>query len=312
MVSILDGARSMSANADKIDRDQLEARVVAGFLRTETDPKKLIARLDDRVDLDFRNSRGASAGARLRQCHRRPARTGRTRGSLASGDRGHAGGPDRRPRQLPWRCGVDTADPVFHIVHEVPGRVRLQAATLKGDAGACAAAEACLSELTGLLSAQANPMTGSLTIVHEGSAASRKTVMRAIERFSRAPVEGEVPHPVIVPAPASPPLKASRSRWLKSDWSRPSRTSPRGRSKSPRPRSSDPRCREAGRTSGPSRPGLQSKAGRRRRRGGQQSAPAAAEAASKSKPGAAASDRVAAPTRPRPPPPEPLPRTRWF
>ena len=45
----------MSAKADKIVRDQLEERVVAGSLRTETDPKKLIALLDDRVDLDLRN-----------------------------------------------------------------------------------------------------------------------------------------------------------------------------------------------------------------------------------------------------------------
>jgi hypothetical protein len=45
-------------------------------------------------------------------------------------------------------------------------------------------------------SVRANPLTGSLTVVHDGSAASRKAIMRTLEHFSRAPVEGEVPHPV--------------------------------------------------------------------------------------------------------------------
>ncbi|HYZ21299.1 MAG TPA: hypothetical protein VE690_03995, partial [Rhodopila sp.] len=95
-------------------------------------------------------------------------------------------------------------DPVFHIVHEVPGRVRLEAVPLKGDAAACAAAEACLSDLPGIRSVRANPLTGSLTAVHDGSAASRKAIMRALERFSRAPVEGEVPHPVMAPSAGKP------------------------------------------------------------------------------------------------------------
>ena len=47
----------MSAKAEKILRDQLEERVVSGSLRTETDPKKLVAPIDDRVDLDLRDLR---------------------------------------------------------------------------------------------------------------------------------------------------------------------------------------------------------------------------------------------------------------
>ena len=195
----------MSAKADKIVRDQLEERVVAGSLRTETDPKKLIALLDDRVDLNIRDLRAGPpraldyanvidallARAKLEGIsHReieatRVARTA-TRGSYGGG--------------IVWT----PPDPVFQIVHEVPGRVRFQAAPLKGDAAACIAVEARLSELVGLRSAQANPLTGSLTVVHEGSAASRKAVMRALERFSRAPVEGEVPHPVMAPSARKP------------------------------------------------------------------------------------------------------------
>jgi hypothetical protein len=106
-------------------------------------------------------------------------------------------------------------DPVFHIAHEVPGRVRLEAATLRGDAAACAAAEACLSELPGVRSARANPLMGSLTVVHGGSAASRKAVMRALEHLSRAPVGGEVPHPVMAPSPRKPSAESLAERVAK-------------------------------------------------------------------------------------------------
>ena len=195
----------MSAKADKIVRDQLEERVVAGSLRTETDPKKLIALLDDRVDLDLRDLRAGPPRA-LDYANVIDALLARAELEGVSHPEIEATRVARIAARGSFRGGVvwTPPDPVFHIVHEVPDRVRLQAATLKGDAGACAAAEACLSELTGLLSAQANPLTGSLTVVHEGSAASRKTVMRAVERFSRAPVEGEVPHPVMAPSARKP------------------------------------------------------------------------------------------------------------
>lgn len=52
-----------------------------------------------------------------------------------------------------------------------------------------------MSDPSGIRSVQANPLTGSLTILHDGSAACRKAAMQALERFSRAPVEGEVPQP---------------------------------------------------------------------------------------------------------------------
>ena len=47
----------MSAKAEKIVRDQLEERVVAGSLRTETDPRRLVVLLDERVDLDLKDLR---------------------------------------------------------------------------------------------------------------------------------------------------------------------------------------------------------------------------------------------------------------
>ena len=106
-------------------------------------------------------------------------------------------------------------DPVFHIVHEVPDRVRLEAATLKGDATAGAAVEACLVDLPGIRSARANSLTGSLTVVHDGSAACRKAVMRALERFSRAPVDGEVPHPVMARSSPKPSADSLATRVAK-------------------------------------------------------------------------------------------------
>src|SRR3954471_9411037 len=51
------GADTMSAKVEKIVRDQLEERVMAGSLRTETDPKRLVGLLDDRIDLDLKDLR---------------------------------------------------------------------------------------------------------------------------------------------------------------------------------------------------------------------------------------------------------------
>jgi copper chaperone CopZ len=206
----------MSAKAEKIVRDQLEERVVAGSLKTETDPKKLVALLDDRVDLDLRDLRAGPPRA-LDYANVIDALLARAEFEGVSHQEIEATRVARIAARGSFRGGVvwTPPDPVFHIVHEVPGRVRVEAATLKGEAAACAAVEACLSNLPGLHSARANPLTGSLTVVHDGSAASRKAVMRALERFSRAPVEGEVPHPVMGPSSRKPSAESLANRVAK-------------------------------------------------------------------------------------------------
>ena len=206
----------MSTKAEKIVRDQLEERVVAGSLRTETDPKKLVALLDDRVDLDLRDLRAGPPRA-LDYANVIDALLARADFEGVSHQEIEATRVARIAARGSFRGGVvwTPPDPVFHIVHEVPGRVRLEAAALKGDAAVCVAAEACLSDLPGICSVRANPLTGSLTVVHDGSAASRKMVMRALERFSRAPVEGEVPHPVMGPSSRKPSAESLAERVAK-------------------------------------------------------------------------------------------------
>jgi hypothetical protein len=49
-------------------------------------------------------------------------------------------------------------------LHHVPGRLRLKIASLKGDPDAAAAAQRDLSAVPGIITATANPVTGSLTI----------------------------------------------------------------------------------------------------------------------------------------------------
>ena len=206
----------MSAKAEKIVRDQLEERVVAGSLRTETDPKKLVALLDDRVDLDLRDLRAGPPRA-LDYANVIDALLARAELEGISHQEIEATRVARIAARGSYRGGVvwTPPDPVFRVAHEVPRRVRLEAAPLEGDAAACAGAEACLSDLPDIRSAQANPMTGSLTVVHDGAAASRKAVMRALERFSRAPVEGEVPHPVMAPSSRKPSADSLATRVAK-------------------------------------------------------------------------------------------------
>jgi hypothetical protein len=206
----------MSAKAEKIVRDQLEERVAAGSLRTETDPKKLITLLDDRIDLDLKDLRAGPPRA-LDYANVIDALLARAELEGISHQEIEATRVARIAARGSFRGGVvwTPPDPVFHVAHEVPDHVRLEAATLKGDAAACAAAEACLSDLPGLRSVRANPLTGSLVAFHDGSAASRKAVMRALERFSRAPVEGEVPHPVMAPSSRKPSAESLAKRVAK-------------------------------------------------------------------------------------------------
>lgn len=207
---------TMLAKAEKIVRDRLEERVIAGSLRTETDPKKLIPLLDDRIDLDLKDLRAGPPRA-LDYANIIDALLARAELDQISHEEIEATRVARIAARGSFRGGVvwTPPGPVFHIAHEVPGRVRLEATILKGDVAACTAAEACLTDVPGIRSVRANPMTGSLTIFHDGSAASRKAIMRALERFSQAPIEGEVPHPVMGPSSRTPSAESLARRVAK-------------------------------------------------------------------------------------------------
>jgi hypothetical protein len=86
--------------------------------------------------------------------------------------------------------------------------------TLQERAGRVSDANRDSSGLT-IRSVRANPLTGSLMVVHDGSAASRKAIMQTLEHFSRAPVEGEVPHPVMAPSFRKPSAESLAKRVAK-------------------------------------------------------------------------------------------------
>src|SRR3712207_3725873 len=153
-----DGSGQTSAKAEKIVRDQLEERVVAGSLRTETDPQKLVALLDDRVDLDLKDLRAGPPRA-LDYANVIDALLARAELEGFSHEEIEATRVARLAARGSFRGGVvwTPPDPVFRIAHEVPRRIRLEAATLKGDAAAGAVAEACLADMPGVRSARANP-----------------------------------------------------------------------------------------------------------------------------------------------------------
>ncbi|HYZ24064.1 MAG TPA: hypothetical protein VE690_18090, partial [Rhodopila sp.] len=114
----------MSAKAEKIVRDQLEERVVAGCVRRETDPKKLITLLDERIDLDLRELRTGPPRA-LDFANIIDALLARAELEGISHEDIEATRVARIAARGSFRGGMvwTPPDPVFHIVHEVPGRV---------------------------------------------------------------------------------------------------------------------------------------------------------------------------------------------
>jgi hypothetical protein len=121
----------MSASAEKIVRDQLEERVVAGSLRTETGPKRLVALLDDRIDLDLKDLRAGPPRA-LDYANVIDALLARAEIEGISHQEIEATRVARIAARGSFRGGVvwTPPDPVFRIAHEVPGRIRLEATIL--------------------------------------------------------------------------------------------------------------------------------------------------------------------------------------
>ena len=187
--------------AEKLIRDRLEERVLAGGLRNEADPARIATLLDARLDqdvADLRATERAEAGdyANIFEVLlARAAREGISREQIEAA----------RWARLEERGGFDSGlvwrppDPVFSVAHEIRCRLRFIGAVLKGDAAACQAAAAHIAALAGVESAEANPRTGSLIVWHDGAPSTRKRIIRALEEFSRAPVAGEVARPVLHP-----------------------------------------------------------------------------------------------------------------
>jgi hypothetical protein len=66
------------------------------------------------------------------------------------------------------------------IVHEIPGRLRLRGARLKGRPDQGAALADAARNLPGVSEAHANPLTGSLVVCYDPVTGSRDEIVRAV------------------------------------------------------------------------------------------------------------------------------------
>lgn len=82
----------------------------------------------------------------------------------------------------------------LHVIHQVPGRIRLRAADGEQAAEALAALMATLSGLEGVSACQMRPLTGSLIVQHEGDFAAIAEQAEAEGLFSLA--ETPAPKPI--------------------------------------------------------------------------------------------------------------------
>jgi hypothetical protein len=103
--------------------------MVAGSLRTENDPKKLVALLDDQVDLYLRDLRARPKHI-LDHSNVVDAPLARAELEGILHQEIEAMRVDRIAARNSFGGGVvwTPPDPVFHVVHEVPERIRLEAA----------------------------------------------------------------------------------------------------------------------------------------------------------------------------------------
>jgi hypothetical protein len=89
---------------------------------------------------------------------------------------------------------------MFHVVHEVPGRLRLRSRRLHRNPAAAEALTARLRAMEGVVAVEASPRTGSLLIRHD-AAPGRAEALRAA--FAAAP-------PTVTPS--LPPLDTVMER----------------------------------------------------------------------------------------------------
>ena len=186
---------------EKLIRDKLEERVLAGNVRKETDSHRLLALLNARLDQDL---------AELRAAAQPNAADFADICELLLALAAHLGiSPDQieaaRLARREERGGFDSGlvwtppDPVFSVAHEIPGRLRFAAPALKHNAPLMRALATRVAGLAGVKSADTNPITGCLVVWHDAAPGTRREIMRTLETLSLAPVAGEVARPVIHP-----------------------------------------------------------------------------------------------------------------
>lgn len=85
-----------------------------------------------------------------------------------------------------------------HYIHHLPGRLRVKSPHLKGDARRADAARTHVGSLEGVLSAEANPLTGSLLISYDVNRVGAEALLDALRHQGH--VAGHTPLPGI-PSP---------------------------------------------------------------------------------------------------------------
>lgn len=98
------------------------------------------------------------------------------------------------------------------LAHEVPCRVRFRVHGLKHDTRCAEWLRDRIATVPGVAEACANPLTGSLTIAHDGQAATRERIAAALEAcgypiLSDAPAARAAVHPGAVQAEVHPLLR---------------------------------------------------------------------------------------------------------
>lgn len=186
--------------AEKLIRDRLEERVLAGDVRTEADPARLSALLDARLDEDLAELRAAEHpeaadyATLVELLLARAARQGISQEQIEAARLARLQERGGFERGLVWT----PPDPVFSIAHEVPPRLRFIGASLKNSPGTCQAICTIVTRLPCVQSAEANPITGSLIVCYDSAPGVRREIIRALEAFSRAPVQGEAARPILL------------------------------------------------------------------------------------------------------------------
>ena len=67
------------------------------------------------------------------------------------------------------------------LAHELPGRLRFSLPSLRRDTVRATALRDRLAALPGVTAASANPLTGSVLVLHDGGAVTRERIIAAIE-----------------------------------------------------------------------------------------------------------------------------------
>jgi copper chaperone CopZ len=67
-----------------------------------------------------------------------------------------------------------------HYVHSVPGRLRVQCRTLKGQHHLAESARIHLHRVGGVLSAELRPVTGSIVVSYDGTRTSSQAILEAL------------------------------------------------------------------------------------------------------------------------------------